>query len=70
MSGECCGTCRWWDETFTRETPSGPMVRGDCRRHAPVVLQHGQRAVTRWPSTRKDAVCGSWKPKGEQAVAA
>jgi hypothetical protein len=73
-----CINCKWW--TPWPAQPNPKMIVGDCRRHAPQLFQNPQQPeswapgnakkeskpfVTKFPSTRSDEFCGSFKPRIE-----
>ena len=55
--GECCDTCRWWDQADPEE-PSGY-----CRRHAPRPSMRAAANDILWPLVDASDFCGEHQPK-------
>ncbi len=62
----CCKTCRWWskwtDPAFMAARTDETQL-GDCRKHAPVMIEpRDERGVvkprTKWPGTMARDFCG------------
>lgn len=76
---ECCAKCRFWNEDepptwdgAVSESTGVPIAvyTGECRRHAPVVVQFETEVGLDYPnyrvhpSTRYDHWCGDFEPLG------
>ena len=64
-----CMTCRWWYyDSHWRPEEVGDCTHGDCRRHAPVVVdnEHRGQADQKHPRTRGEYGCGDHEPKPEE----
>lgn len=57
---QCAFWARWPDQ------PSPHVIVGDCRRHAPQVFPMKERFLTKFPSTKIEDFCGSFKPKQDR----
>jgi hypothetical protein len=64
----CAHYCPWRNERTGRVTSPARGVMGDCRAHAPVVVQpqkwntQGEpRSFTRWPAVSENDYCGDWQ---------
>lgn len=59
-----CEFCRFWRAWPDRDQRDSDVTFGDCRKHSPVLFvdpEGRNRPRTKWPSTRHDDFCGSFK---------
>lgn len=58
-----CETCVFWK-------PRSMTYDGSCRQRPPVLVVDPEdgTAITRWPVTDRDDLCGEWKTRAEGIV--
>lgn len=56
-----CGNCRFWDSLGPIPGDERGEQRGNCRRHAPVLVMIGTLQQSRFPVTNELHWCGDWE---------
>jgi len=68
-----CGTCEWWNATYT-DSLLGSMGPRQCRRRSPMLRSititlvgsnEGHGPDPAWPLTHADSWCGEWAAREE-----
>lgn len=62
-TNECCDTCRWW-----APNPRNLNV-GQCRRHAPKIVEGPQGVAAAFPTSEATAWCGDHESADRVPVA-
>lgn len=58
IPGVTCATCAFFSPPLFPSRFAGQVVKGQCRRHAPMLDRTDQGVRTIWPLVADDAFCG------------